>query len=183
MINDTQRRQSTCRNDVEKGIWIDYAIGIMSSLPRAEGNTDRTQTDTRVAYHRQTRIVVINIDISRISITPPRGVILDATLAKYVNDLQSSIDRDHRAVVNCRYVEVLKYVSSKSSKQENLPSIFPSSGLFLSLRYLRDCLLDIRLVNVLHSRDSFFISRRSSLHLLLSIFFGSSTDYSCGIKR
>lgn len=43
--------QSTCWNGVESGIWIDYAIGIMSSLLRAKGNTDPTQI--RVAYRSE----------------------------------------------------------------------------------------------------------------------------------
>lgn len=46
MTDDAQYRQSTCRNGVEGGIWIDYAIGIMSLMLRAKGNTDPTQTDT-----------------------------------------------------------------------------------------------------------------------------------------
>jgi len=45
------------------GKWIDYAIGIMSSLLRAKGNTDPTQTDMHCLSQR-THVVVINIDIS-----------------------------------------------------------------------------------------------------------------------
>lgn len=66
MTDDAQCRQSTCRNG---GIWIDYAIGIMSSLLRAKENTDPTQTDTHCLSQR-TRVVVINIDISQINIAP-----------------------------------------------------------------------------------------------------------------
>lgn len=69
MTDDAQCGQSTCRNGVESGIWIDYAIGIMSSLLHAKGNTDLTQTDTHCLSQR-TRVVVINIDILQINIAP-----------------------------------------------------------------------------------------------------------------
>lgn len=54
---------------VESGIWIDYAIGIMTLLLRAKEITDLTQTDTYCLSQR-TRVVVINIDISQINIAP-----------------------------------------------------------------------------------------------------------------
>lgn len=69
MTDDTKYRQSTCRNDVEGGIWIDYAIGIMCLMLHAKENTDPTQTDTHCLSQR-THVVVINIDISQINITP-----------------------------------------------------------------------------------------------------------------
>jgi len=81
----------------------------MSSLPRAEGNTDRTQADARVAYRRQTRTVVINIaDKHHPS---ARGESSDCgrdsreTCARYISDLRHETNHDHRTIINRHDIE------------------------------------------------------------------------------